>query len=52
MRVTRKIQSLVEAKIRHSIATGQLPRIDRSSTTATHPRHENKTDANGESQSK
>jgi len=53
MRVTRKIQSLVEAKIRHAIATGPLLRIERSSTTETHPQQaSNKAESGETGQSK
>jgi hypothetical protein len=51
--VTRKIQSMVEAKIRHAIATGPLPRIERSSSAETQPRSDaNKSEQDGADQSK
>ncbi len=40
MRVTRKMQSLVEAKIRHAIATGPLPHLERGANAEAHQRHE------------
>ena len=53
MRVTRKIQSLAEAKIRHAVVTGPLPHIVRSLSTDTQQRSdENKSDAEGAGQSK
>jgi len=38
MKVSRKMQIHVEAKIRHAIATGPLPFVERSSTAAAQPR--------------
>jgi hypothetical protein len=53
MRVTRKMQSLTEAKIRHAIATGPLPHIEPSSTSVSQQRRqENKSDTNEAGQSK
>ncbi len=40
MRVTRKIQAQVEAKIRHAIATGPLPHIVRGPGMETRERQE------------
>jgi len=45
MKVTRKLQQQVEVKIRHAIATGPLPFVERSTTTQAHPKPESgKTD--------
>jgi hypothetical protein len=33
MKISRKLQLLVETKIRHGLATGALPVVDRSSAT-------------------
>ena len=48
IKASRKLQVHFEAKIRHAIATGPLPHIERSSATETHAKQElNKTDGNG-----
>ena len=53
MKISRKMQRLVEMKIRHAMATGPLPIIERNSTSGTHPRHEtDKSEGNGTSHSK
>jgi hypothetical protein len=53
MRVTRKIQSLAEAKIRHAIVTGSLPRIVQTSTTEVSQKTEpNKPDSSESGQAK
>lgn len=53
MKVSRKMQIHVEAKIRHAIATGPLPFVERSSTTETQPRQESdKTHGSDTGQSK
>ncbi len=44
MHVTRKMRSHIDAKIRHAIATGPLPKIEQPSTTESRP----KQDANKE----
>jgi len=38
MKISRKLQRLVENKIRHSIATGAFPGLDRASATGPLPR--------------
>jgi hypothetical protein len=40
MRISRKMQRQVEIKIRHAMATGQLPVVERNSTTGNYPRPE------------
>ena len=40
MHVTRKIQRMMDAKIRHAIATGPLPKIDPTSTTESRPKQD------------
>jgi hypothetical protein len=47
------MQSLVEAKIRHAIATGPLPHIVRGSATEAHTKQDaNKGETSGSEQSK
>jgi hypothetical protein len=53
MKITRKMQRQVELKIRHAMATGQLPILERNSTTGNHPRQEfEKADGNDAGHSK
>jgi hypothetical protein len=40
MKISRKMQRQVEMKIRHAMATGQLPIVERNSTTGNHSRQE------------
>jgi hypothetical protein len=48
IKASRKLQVHFEAKIRHAIATGPLPHIERGPTTETHSKQElDKTDGNG-----
>ena len=44
MKISRKIQSQVEARIRHAMATGPLPFADKSSATGTQQGQEMKKD--------
>ena len=44
MKVSRKLQVHFEAKIRHAIATGPLPYIERGSTRETEPKQESDKD--------
>lgn len=53
MKVSRKLQVQFEAKIRHAIATGPLPHVERGSTTEAHPKEAlDKTAGKSTSQSK
>jgi len=53
MKITRKLQQLVENKIRHAMATGRLHVVERHSTTGNDTRQESdKANGNGMSQSK
>jgi hypothetical protein len=38
MKISRKLQRLVESKIRHGLATGALPVVERNSVSGTHSR--------------
>jgi hypothetical protein len=53
MKITRKMQRQVELKIRHAMATGQLPIVERNSLTGSHQRQElEKADGNDAGHSK
>lgn len=53
MKITRKMQRQVELKIRHAMATGQLPIVERNSTAGNHQRQElEKADGNDTGHSK
>jgi len=53
MKISRKMQRQVEIKIRHAMATGQLPVMERNSTTGHYPRPDlDKADGNDTGHSK
>ncbi len=53
MHVSRKMQRHLDAKIRHAIATGSVPRTEETSTTESHPKQDsNKTESSDTGQAK
>jgi hypothetical protein len=53
MKISRKMHRQVELKIRHAMATGTLPVLERGSTGETDPKLElDKADGNGNAHSK
>jgi hypothetical protein len=52
MKITRKMQRQVELKIRHAMATGQLPIVERNSTAGNQRQELDKADGSDAGHSK